>query len=274
MTISIGANFDEARYRQVIDKLRTAVQDLRHKLNAVVPAGYRGIAMIPTYLPMAIQQAIRDAIVWLVNKIVQIVTAILNRILDYLQGALAPLTMAWFAYQWIDVKRIATGVAGQLKPEVLGVDDHWKGTAAAAYTKAMKPQSDASARIGVLADKTTTSLSICAGAGLVFYVGVAAVVAQVILTTGTGAAVAATGVGAPAGAGIVIGGLTFSWAQLAALAGLLATLLGGQIKEMISMASEAADGTAFPGGKWPNPTTRNFSDATVLDGDADWSLAY
>jgi hypothetical protein len=41
---------------------------------------------------------------------------------------------------------------------------------------------------------------------------------------------------------------------------------------MVSLHGEALDTSTFPGGKWPDPTTGTYSDGTVKDGDANWSL--
>jgi hypothetical protein len=41
---------------------------------------------------------------------------------------------------------------------------------------------------------------------------------------------------------------------------------------MIDMLGEARDASAFPNGQWPRSRTEWFSDATVTDGDADWSV--
>jgi hypothetical protein len=42
---------------------------------------------------------------------------------------------------------------------------------------------------------------------------------------------------------------------------------------MVNLHGQAVDVTDFPGGHWPASNTSNYSDATVTDGDADWSLA-
>lgn len=53
----------------------------------------------------------------------------------------------------------------------------------------------------------------------------------------------------------------------------LVTSLGTQAAQLVTLHGEAADRTAFPRGAWPNPTTGRYDDATVTDGDTDWSLA-
>lgn len=41
---------------------------------------------------------------------------------------------------------------------------------------------------------------------------------------------------------------------------------------MTVLHGEAVDMSMFPGQHWPDPATANYRDATVTDGDADWSL--
>lgn len=42
---------------------------------------------------------------------------------------------------------------------------------------------------------------------------------------------------------------------------------------MVALHGEAVDASSFPSGDWPSPNSATFGDATVTDGDADWSLA-
>jgi hypothetical protein len=41
---------------------------------------------------------------------------------------------------------------------------------------------------------------------------------------------------------------------------------------VILVKGELVDGSVFPGGRWLDATTGNYTDATVTDGDADWSF--
>ncbi|RAO30108.1 hypothetical protein ONO86_05661 [Micromonospora noduli] len=42
---------------------------------------------------------------------------------------------------------------------------------------------------------------------------------------------------------------------------------------MVNLHGEALDSRSFPGGTWPSPNSSTYSGASVMDGDADWSLA-
>ena len=71
-------------------------------------------------------------------------------------------------------------MVGNLRPEALSVGRHWHGPANDAYTKAIKPQSDAAAKLGTIAERTAASLTVCAAAGLAFYVALGVIVVKFI----------------------------------------------------------------------------------------------
>lgn len=197
----------------------------------------------------------------------------IDAIRDFLTGATAPVRFFLMATDWTDVREAATTIAGELSPAALGgVDYRWQGTAAEAYKAIIKPQSDAAARIGVIADKTQSALTWSAAAACAFYLGILAVVIQFI--------VAFIGVLAE------LGTVVFSWAgillaceqagigmaELGTLAALFIAAMASQGIQLNNLYSEAADATAFPSKHWPNPFTDRYADGTVTDGDADWSI--
>ena len=75
-----------------------------------------------------------------------------------------------------------------------------------------------------------------------------------------------------AGLALTIEEASINTAAILTAVGALLAVLGAQAKEMTSLHGDAVDKNAFPGGAWPNATPGNFSDATVKDGDADWSF--
>jgi hypothetical protein len=76
-----------------------------------------------------------------------------------------------------------------------------------------------------------------------------------------------------AGAAIIVEEAGVNSALIWAAIGSLTAALATQAPQLISLHGEAIDNSFFPGGHWPDPVTSAFSDATVTDGDADWSLA-
>jgi hypothetical protein len=170
----------------------------------------------------------------------------------------------------MDIKGKANGVSTDLSSQSLVVDDSdWSGRARDAYLVAAGAQSAAAGRIGSIAGSTSLNLLACAGAGLAFYIVLAGVLAKLIAAT-----IAAFGsaVFSWAGAAIVLEEAGVDTAVIVTAVSTLAAFLGAQATAMITMHGDAVDPTSFPGGVWPKSNTSRYSDATVTDNDADWSL--
>jgi hypothetical protein len=258
--------FSEAQYQAAIERIRTGLAQLNTKIHQV-PAAATTAMQNPN-----IPAAVRERVIWLANRTVEILTSVVNRISELLRGSAAPIYMFRYAWQWQDVRGLSTSVVGTLRPEALKVNRYWQGAANEAYNRAVKPQSDAAAKLGAISERTSTSLNVCAAAGLAFYVALGVIVIKFIA-----AAVAVIA---------AIGSVVLSWAGLAliveeaavntgmiiaAVAGLTG-LLGAQASQMAVLHGEAIDNSAFPGGRWPESTSDTFSDATVLHGAAKWSI--
>lgn len=259
--------FSQAQYDAVIHAVTAGTTELAAKIAALPPAA--NDTLTNDWVPDVIKTSIR----WLVDRACAIGTWLLDTITDLLKGAIAPIRMLYDSWQWMDVRRIASGVAGTLKDTNLTVDDMWQGPAKDAYVKHMKTHSDAASRCATIADKTAICLTVCAGAGLAFYVALGVILSKVIAEFAASIAAVSSGVFSAAGAYVIItdAGITSGmiWAAIAALT----ALLGAQANQMIIMHGEATDGTMFPAGTWPIPGTQNYHDASMLDGDTtDWYL--
>ncbi|MEJ3750052.1 hypothetical protein WEI85_43170 [Actinomycetes bacterium KLBMP 9797] len=257
-----------AQYEAAVDKLVAGTHDLANELQQVAPAAEA--ATNHWY----VNPFLAAKIIELANKMVELGTKILEKIAELLKGAVAPIYMTTNSMDWMEIKGLATGVAGRLKPEGLTVDFHWKGAGSDAYVKQIRPQADAAARIGTMADKTAMSLIVCAGAALAFYLALGVIVVKFIAALVAAIAAFGTAVLSWAGAALIVEEAGVNTALILSAVGALLAVLGAQAKEMVTLRGEANDGTAFtgPGGTWPNAATANFSDATVKDGDADWSV--
>jgi hypothetical protein len=216
---------------------------------------------------------IKDSISWLVEKACAVGRWVVDKVVDLLKGAVAPVRMFFDAWNWMDVRQVCSGVAGTLKDTNLDVDDAWKGPARDAYVKHMKTHSDAAARCGTIADKAAISLTVCAGAGLAFYVALGVIVTKLIVEFAAAIIAVGTGVFSAVGAFVVITDAGITSAMIWAAVGTLTALLAAEAAQMVVMHGEATDGNMFPGGRWPIPGTQNYNDAAVLDGDTtDWYL--
>ncbi|WP_092556010.1 hypothetical protein [Actinoplanes derwentensis] len=265
--------FSQAQYEAVIDEIDGGTKTLQAKLAEVKPAARE--ATDHWWIdPMAAQ-----VINWIADKTVEIGTAMLDWILDVLKGATAPIWMFIDAYKWADLRGAANGVSTDLSMQNLVIDDSdWSGKARESYLVVAGAQASAAARVGSIATTTSATLVGCATAGLLFYTAVAAVLVKLIAATVTAIAAFGSAVFSWAGAALVIEEAGFNTAVLGGAAATLGAFLAAQAAAMAVLHGDAVDPAGFPSGAnggspaWPTSNTAQYSDATVNDEDADWSL--
>ncbi|GAA2886860.1 hypothetical protein Acy02nite_24230 [Actinoplanes cyaneus] len=263
--------FSRAQYEAVIAEIEAGTKTLEAKLAEVKPAAKNATSH------WWIDPVSAEAINYIADKTVEIGTGILNWILDVLKGATAPIWMFVDAYHWMDLRGTANAVSTDLSTQNLVIDDSdWRGKARDNYLAAAGAQAGAAARVGSIAGSTAGMLATCAGAGLAFYIAVAAVLAKLIATTVAAVAALGSVVFSWVGAGLVLQEAGFSTTALWAASATLAGFLGTQAAAMITMHGDTVDPTSFPNGVWPKPNSAQYNDATVFDAngkvDADWSL--
>jgi hypothetical protein len=191
---------------------------------------------------------------------------------DLMKGAAAPFLLISEVRIWGEVRGVATTFVGELQPVALSVDYYWRGRASEAYRSVIPANTAAATRIGVMADKTQTALGWSVSAALAFYAGLLVVVIQLIVGFVGVLAILGTVVFSWAGLVLAIRQAAVGWIEVGVLTALLASALGTQVVQLGNLHSEAADLSAFPGGHWPGSSTDRYSDATVIDGDAEWSV--
>jgi hypothetical protein len=255
-------SFDPTRYRLTVDAVSAGVEELRALVDRLA-----GLSV-----EVAAPEPVRKALVWCVDELVQLTTDMLDTTAQLLRGAAAPLLFFHTAYRWQELRGTATDVVGALNPSLMPATGVWSGDAAAAYGRAGKPQSDAAARIGTVADKVSVTLLASASAGLTFYVALGIILAKVVAAAVAALAAFGTAALAPVGVAIVLEEAAVTPALLTAAVGALVAALGVQAAGLVVLHGEAEDRAAFPGGTWPTATADRYADATVTDGDADWSL--
>ena len=211
---------------------------------------------------------VAEAIQWIAEQTVEVGTALLDWFLDLLKGATAPIVMFLDSWHWMDIKGTANGVATDVSAQNLVVDDaDWSGKARDAYLAAAGAQATAAGRVGA-----SLTLLACAGAGLAFYIVLAGVLAKLIAATVAALAAFGSAVFSWAGAAIVLEEAGVNTTVMITAVSTLAAFLGAQATAMITLHGDAVDPSSFPGATWPTSNTAQYSDATVKDGDADWSL--
>ncbi|MEV4319259.1 hypothetical protein [Actinocrispum sp. NPDC049592] len=258
--------FSEAQFNEVLGKINKGMTDLAAKIDEV-PRAARA-AMDHWYVP----DFMGDAIEWCATKICELAKWLLNKIKEALVGVAAPICFFNRAIDWQDVRGLANGVTGQLKPEAMPAVTSWTGSGATAYKASIKPQGDAAAKIAAIADKVAQALFYCSGAGLLFYLAIALILAKFIAAMVVGIAAFSSAVFSWAGAALVVeeAGVNSAmiWSAIVALSGVLVV----QAQQLTIVHGETVDNSAFPRGHWPDPLSSTYGDATVKDGDADWSL--
>ncbi|MCE7001633.1 hypothetical protein LWC34_02075 [Kibdelosporangium philippinense] len=258
--------FSEAQFNETINKLNQGMSDLSKKIGEVPQAA--NAAVDHWYIP----GFIKDAIMWCAEKICELANWIWNKIQEVMRGIAAPVYFFKYAFDWQDIRGITNGVTGQLKPEAMPAANSWTGSAATAYKGVIKPQGDAANKIATVSDKTSTALQICAGVGLTFYVAIGIILLKFIAAMVVAIAAFGSAVFSWTGAAIVVEEAAVNSGLIWGAIGALTAALGTQAQQMISLHGEAIDNSTFPGGHWPDATTGSYNDASVKDGDADWSL--
>jgi hypothetical protein len=259
--------FSQAQYEAVIREIETGLKTFEGQLAQVIPAA--NSATNHWYIPPPVAEGFQ----WIAEKTVEVGTAILNWFLDLLKGAVAPIFMFIDSWQWMDIKGKVNGVSTDLTTQNLVVDDtDWSGKARDAYLAAAGAQSSAAARVGSIANTTVGNLIACATAGLGFYIVLAGVLAKLIAALAVSIAAMGSGVFTAPGIALFLEEAGVNTTIIVAATGTLAAFLSAQAAAMILLHGEAVDPTAFPNGVWPRSNTAQYSDATVKDNDADWSL--
>ncbi|MFV2104703.1 hypothetical protein [Micromonospora sp. LOL_024] len=261
-------DFSKAQFQALIEDITSGLGDLSHHLDRVGPVATA--AANRWYVP----SDVGAVIIAMANKVIEVGKELLQLFIDVLKGATAPISMFHDAWQWMDIRGSATGIASALTEQHLVVDNSdWSGKARDAYVGSVSHHSNAAARIGAVASSTSNCLIGCAAAGSAFYITLGIVLAKLIAATIAVVAAFGSGIFSPAGAALMLEEAGVNTAIIGAALTTLGTFLAAQAGTMIVLHGEAVDATAFPAGKWPSSNTSTFNDATVTDGDADWSLA-
>ncbi|MFI2666693.1 hypothetical protein [Micromonospora carbonacea] len=261
-------DFSKAQFEALIAEIKTGLDDFAKHLDEIAVASAATAGR--WYMPAEVSQAV----LWLGRETVRVGKFLIDLFVDLLKGASAPIFMFMDAWEWMDVRGAASGVASALTTQHLVVDDSdWSGKARDAYVAHVDSQSKAASQIASIASSSSAHLLACAGAGAGFYATLAVVLVKLIAAAITAAAAYGTAVFSWAGAALILGEAGISTLTIGTAIVTLTVFLGTQATTMVNLHGEAVDSTSFPGGKWPSANSSTYNDATVTDGDADWSLA-
>ncbi|MFE3545654.1 hypothetical protein ACFXK0_22040 [Nocardia sp. NPDC059177] len=213
-----------------------------------------------------------DEIIELGNKFADAISELWQKFVDCLKGIAAPGFFIATSYDWTDFAKEANTLASDLEVTSVNVDGYWQGSAATAYGAAITPQRLALARVGSIATAARSAMITVGVAGVTFYTSLLAVAIGVIIEALLEVGAAGTGIGAvPAAvAGLVTAAKTAALLT-AAISGIVA-IVSSALTQAQALQVELDNPQGFPGGHWPTAGSSNYSDATVKDGDADWSV--
>lgn len=240
--------FNPEQFQAIIDKLNNGLTTLTTHTNEMGPKVES--AVNHWYVP----DAVARACIWVVKKIVEGVTWVINKLVDLLQGALAPVAMFYDAFTWQgeEIRGKASGAASSTQKFNLTSLKYWEGAGATAYTNAIFPQSAASAQVASSSSTVAGCLTACGVAGLAFYAALGVFIAQLIAVSAAAAAAAASVVALPVAGGAVVAETTLGPAVIGAAVLAVLSVLGAEGTTMAQLAGEGTDKSAFPnGGHWP-----------------------
>lgn len=214
-----------------------------------------------------------ETIIWIGQKTVEIGKEILEFIADLLRGVVAPIIMFYDAYRWTDIKGPVNGLATDINAQnLVAGDSDWSSDGHEAYVVVAQAQATAATRIGSIAGNTSNALLLCAAAGLAFYVVLAGIIAKLIIACTAATEAIASVVFSEIGAMIFVEEGAVNTIAITTAVSTLGAFLVAQVNSLVTTRGDAVDPSGFPGGLWPKANSERFSDATVADGDADWSL--
>lgn len=260
--------FSKAQFESLLADIDSGLHDLDLRLNQIGPAAMAAAGR--WYVPAGVA----EAILALGRQTVTVGRQVLDFLIDLMKGATAPIFMFIDAWDWMDVRGSASGIASALTEQHLVVDNSdWSGKARDAYVSSVTSHSTAAGKISSIAASTSGHLLACAAAGAAFYATLAVVLAKLIAATIVALAALGSAVFSWAGAALILEEAGVNTAIIGTALVTLTAFLATQATSMVNLHGEAVDKTAFPAGKWPSPNSSTYNDATVKDGDADWSLA-
>jgi hypothetical protein len=259
--------FSIAEYENTISKLHEA--NGRHR-NLVTQARQT----VQTVLDVAffVPAPARNWITKTMDEVVAEDHNLFERILDTLASAWVPLALADRANRWTELGSVVTSMAGNLQPINRDIDIHWKGAAAEAYESVAAAHQLAASRIGDLTERTQQALSWMTNVGAAFYIGLLVIALKLVAGVAAALMGISSGVGVPAGLAIMLTIVATAAAEIVSMVALFIATYAWARVQMNNMLSEAYDQSAFPNGRWPVGAAHSYDDATVTDGDADWSL--
>ncbi len=183
-----------------------------------------------------------------------------------------PLDLWRNGERWTQVRAGMSGVAGDLMVTNREVHVTWRGAAADAYHAVLPAHVAAAHQLADGADSLALATSRAGAIVATFYVALLAATLKGISSMLVGASAAIAGPAILVKTGLGIGGSVTFIEQLNAVVTDAVEAMSNVRIWTTEVMSEARNVAALPAGQWPKANTRWYNDATVTDGDADWSV--
>jgi len=204
----------------------------------------------------------------ILDKLVELTNAILTKLEELLIGFSFPIVAFFVANDWNDmVKNPVNQIAGDVSDGNLHIADYWQGTAATAYTNALKAQTDAMTEVGTIIGDLQVRLWVIAGLLITFYIAVAVILIQWIAVMIAASAADATGIGAILGIPVQVGDTAVSGAAVAGLIAALLAVVGAELQSYTTLNGRITSSQKFPKGNWPVAVADVLGDATETGKD-------
>lgn len=261
-----------AELQRIGTELSTKITEADQKIQSI--GGVATNALSSPVVQFLLTPAVVNWLVDAVNWVIKALSTALQKIWEFLQGLAAPVTFLIDAFTWGDVQIEAARISEAINPASnmnMQVGAIWKGPAATAYARAIRPQTEKAAKVSSGAKAVAISLGICGAAGIAFYIALGIIVVKIII--GAIAVIAAFGTVAlaPVGLALAIEEAAINSGLIIAAVTTLVTCLGAQAQQANAIRSDIM--SSFPTGHWPDPTVAGYSDASMTDGDgSDWRL--
>lgn len=205
-------------------------------------------------------------------KFANLVSALWKKLTELFEGLGAPGAFIGASFDWKDFQIEVNNMASDLESTAVKVDGYWQGAAAQKYGEAIGAQQKAVTRIGTIIDKLRTACITVGGVGVAFLTALTGIVISVIVEATLEVIAASSGIGAlPAAIAGCITASKGAAAVVAIVAGTSAVLVA-VATQVEALQVELGTDLSFPDGHWPASNSSKYNDATVRDGDNDWSV--
>ncbi|GLI01958.1 hypothetical protein Pa4123_72350 [Phytohabitans aurantiacus] len=254
-------------FDSVLERVRRLVKEVRESAARVVERALSVARLLP--MPVGVR------LVQLAGKLDDLVRRLVE-LIERLSDPLGRPVRLWeTGRRWVaEFGGPLSRHVGEIHPDHLAAGYEWDGRAAEAYEAAADRQRGALATLHGAAGEIDLALGRLALAICGMWAAVAAMLASAAVQLTAAALAAGTGAGVPAAVVLAVASMATLCGGIATGAGTLSAVIEWVTDSVSALHQRLVDGEAFPGGRWPGPSTERFRDGSMSDGSpSDWRLA-